>query len=63
VQIAILLKWIFKKQDRGRGLDSSGSGYGQVTGSCEHGNTAWGSIQCGRRRVSHVKELLASQEL
>jgi hypothetical protein len=28
------------------GLDPSGSGYGQVVGSCEHGNEHSGSIKC-----------------
>jgi hypothetical protein len=28
------------------GLNSSGSGYGQVEGSCEHGNKPLGSIKC-----------------
>jgi hypothetical protein len=31
----------------GCGLDSLGSGLGQVTGSCEHGNQPSGSIKCG----------------
>jgi hypothetical protein len=30
-----------------RGLDSSGSGYGPVAGSCEHGNEPSGSIKVG----------------
>jgi hypothetical protein len=29
------------------GLDSSGSGYGPVAGSCENGNEPWGSIKGG----------------
>jgi hypothetical protein len=33
-----MLKWIFKKQYEGNGLDSSGSEYGYVTGFCEHGS-------------------------
>jgi hypothetical protein len=28
------------------GLDRSGSGYGPVEGSCEHGNELPGSIKC-----------------
>jgi hypothetical protein len=28
------------------GLDRSGSGYGPVEGSCEHGNEPSGSIKC-----------------
>jgi hypothetical protein len=31
----------------GCGLDSFGSGQGQVAGSCEHGNEPSGSIKCG----------------
>jgi hypothetical protein len=30
----------------GCGLDSSGSGYGQVTGCCESGDDSSGSIKC-----------------
>jgi hypothetical protein len=30
------------------GLDSSGSGGGPVTGSCEHGNESWSSIKGGK---------------
>ena len=30
-----------------RGLDWSGSGEGQVVGSCEYGNEHSGSIKCG----------------
>jgi hypothetical protein len=37
----ILGKW------GGCGLDSSGSGYGPVVGSCEHGNEPLGSIKGG----------------
>jgi hypothetical protein len=33
----ITLKQIFKKQDRRHGLDSSGSGQGNVAGYCKHG--------------------------
>jgi hypothetical protein len=33
-----ILKWTFKKQDGGRGLDLSGSELGQVRGSSEHSN-------------------------
>ena len=32
---------------RGYGLDSSGTGQGQVAGFCEHGNRALGPIECG----------------
>ena len=31
----------------GYGLDRSGSGYGQVAGTCECGNEPSGSIKCG----------------
>jgi hypothetical protein len=31
----------------GHGLDSSGSGQGQVAGSCKHGNDPLGSIKYG----------------
>jgi hypothetical protein len=31
---------------RGLGLDGSGSGKEQLTGSCECGNESWGSIKC-----------------
>jgi hypothetical protein len=30
------------------GLDRSGSGKGQVEGSCQHGNELWGSIKCSK---------------
>jgi hypothetical protein len=30
----------------GVGLDSSGSGWGPVTGSFEHSNAAYGSVKC-----------------
>ena len=30
-----ILNWIFKKWDRGHGLDCCGSGQGQVAGACE----------------------------
>jgi hypothetical protein len=33
--------------ERGHGLDRSGSGYGQVAGSCEFGNEPLGLIMCG----------------
>jgi hypothetical protein len=31
----------------GHGLDQSGSGYGQVAGSCECGDEHSGSVKCG----------------
>jgi hypothetical protein len=45
----------------GCGLDSFGSGQGQVTGSCEHGNEPSGSIKCGKF-LDQLSVLLASQE-
>jgi hypothetical protein len=43
----IILRWIFMKWDvRGHGLDRSGSGWGQVVGTCECGNEPSGSIKC-----------------
>ena len=44
---ARILRWIFKEWDRGHGLDRSGSGYGQVAGTCECGYGPSGSIKCG----------------
>ena len=35
-----------KEVGRGHGLDCSGSGEGQVTGTCECGNEPSGSIKC-----------------
>ena len=43
----IKLKCIFRKWDGRHGLDLSGSGLGQVVGSCECGNEPSGSIKCG----------------
>ena len=34
----IILKWIFERWDGWIRLDCSGSGYGQVTGTCECGD-------------------------
>jgi len=31
----------------GQRLDQTGSGYGQVVGTCEHSNKPSGSIKCG----------------
>jgi hypothetical protein len=41
----IILKLIFRKSDVGHELDLSGSGYGQVAGSCECGNEPSGSVK------------------
>jgi len=43
----IILRWIFRKWDRGHELHRAGSGLGQVAGSCECGNELSGSIKCG----------------
>ena len=43
----ITLILIFRKWDGGHGMDWSGSGYGQVAGSCKRGNEHSGSIKCG----------------
>jgi hypothetical protein len=43
----IILKWISEKWEGRHGLDQSGSGHGQVAGSCECGNKPSGSIKCG----------------
>jgi hypothetical protein len=43
----IILRWIFRWWDVGYGLDRSGSGQGQVVGTCECGNEPSGSIKCG----------------
>jgi hypothetical protein len=42
---AVIIKWIFKKRDGWHGLDSSGSGLGQVAGSCECSYEPSGSIK------------------
>jgi len=42
----IILRWIFRKWDVGYGLDRSGSGQGQVAGTCECGNEPSVSIKC-----------------
>jgi hypothetical protein len=39
------------------GQDESGSGYGPLAGSCEHGNEFLGSVKCGE----FLEYLLASQ--
>jgi len=43
----IILKWIFRKWDGGHGLERSGSGKGQVAGSCACSNELSGSIKWG----------------
>jgi len=41
------LRWIYRKWDRGHGLDLSGSGQGQVVDCCKYGNGLSGSIKYG----------------
>jgi hypothetical protein len=43
----VILSWIFRKWDEGYRPDCSGSGKGQVSGTCECGNEPSGSIKCG----------------
>jgi len=43
----IILRLSFRKWDVGCGLDRTGSGQGQVAGTCESGNEHSGSIKCG----------------
>jgi hypothetical protein len=43
------------------GLDSSGSGYKPMVGSCEHVNEPLGSIKCGKF-LDYLSMLLSSQE-
>jgi hypothetical protein len=43
----IILRWIFWKYGFGYGLDSCGSGWEPVMGSCEHCNEPSGSIKGG----------------
>jgi hypothetical protein len=38
----IILKWIFRNWNGGRGLDCSGSEWDEVVGSCECGNETFG---------------------
>ena len=47
VDVRTILWWIFKKWDVGHGLYWSGSGYGQVTSTCEGGNESTVSVRCG----------------
>jgi hypothetical protein len=42
----IILKCIFEKCGSRHGLDRSGSGYGQVAGSCQCRNEHRGSVKC-----------------
>ena len=42
----MILKWIFRKRDKGHGLDWSGSEQGQVVVSSAWRNEPSGSIQC-----------------
>jgi hypothetical protein len=42
----IILRWIFRKWDRGHGLNRYGSGELQVVETCECGNEPSGSIKC-----------------
>ena len=58
----IILKRIFKKWGGGHGLDLSGSGYGQVAGSCECGNEPLGSIKRGEF-LDQLRNLSASQDI
>ena len=48
LDVRIILKWILEKWDGGHGLDSSGSGQGQVAGCCECGNELLGFMKCGK---------------
>jgi hypothetical protein len=41
----IILEWIFKNRVGRCGLDSYGSGWGQIVGYCEHGNYPLGFIK------------------
>jgi hypothetical protein len=43
----IIINWIFERLDGGHRLDQSGSGQGQVAGSCEYGDEPSGSIKRG----------------
>jgi hypothetical protein len=46
----IILKWIFERFDVGHRLYLSGSGQGQVAGSCVYGYEPSGSIKCAEFR-------------
>ena len=43
----IILKWVFRKSDGGHGMDLSGSGWGNMAGSCECDSEPSASIICG----------------
>jgi hypothetical protein len=45
---SILLKWVLLNSDGEHGLDRSGSGYGQVAGSCEFGDKPSGFMKVGK---------------
>ena len=57
----IILHMFLKNKMGDLGLDSSGSGWRQVVGSCEYCNGASGTINC-RGISSLAKILLAPQE-
>jgi hypothetical protein len=44
----IILKWIFERLAGVHGLDRSGSGQGQVAGSCEYSHEPSGSTKRGQ---------------
>jgi hypothetical protein len=48
----IILKWLLKNRLGGRGLQSSGSVWEQVTSFCEHGNELSRFIKCGEFVIS-----------
>jgi len=46
VDVRLILKYIFNMWDAVHGLDGSGLGQGEVSGTCECGNEPSGSIKC-----------------
>ena len=42
----IILRWIFRKWEGGHGVNLSGSGQGQVAGSCKRGTETSGAKTC-----------------
>jgi hypothetical protein len=44
------------------GLNSPGSGYGPLTGSCMHGNEPWDSMEGGGYILTAVRILLPSEQ-